>query len=208
MGVWWNGLTTVQQIFAGAAIPATVILILQTILMLFGLGQNEDFDTGADAHGDVNVDTDGDAPSGYPQDVLGLRIFTIRGIIAFFSIGGWCGIFFVDIGASEVLAVLGAVLAGSIAALLIALFMKMAYKLQEEGNIQIKNAVGKDASVYLTIPASMERTGKVTLELQGRHVELEALTKSENPIRTGKQVKVTEIINNNTLLVEEIAIKE
>ena len=38
MIAWWNDLSIVQQVFYLIAIPSTVILLIQTILLLFGFG--------------------------------------------------------------------------------------------------------------------------------------------------------------------------
>lgn len=215
MGDWWANLTLVQQILAFAAIPATVILILQTIFLLFGLGHGGGSDTDSDADCDADCDGDCDGGCGGSTDyddsgdisdgIAGLRLFTIRGIVAFFAVGGWFGILLVDLGASTLLAVLGTVVVGTIATVLVALVMKWAMKLQDNGNLSIETAIGKSATVYLTIPANAERTGKVSIELQGRLTELEALTKETEPIRTGQLVQVVDVINGNTLLVEELS---
>ena len=215
MGVWWEALSTLGRIFAAAAIPATVILILQTVMLLFGLGLG-----GGDSADDVDVDGDtGDADTGgdyaFESDtaqgesveaIAGLRLFTVRGIISFFAIGGWCGVFLKDVGAPDIWAILGAVIAGCFATWLMALFMKMAMKLQSSGNILLENARGKEAMVYLTIPGNMERTGKITMELQGRFVEIDAFTKRSEQIRTGQRVKVVDVINGTTVLVEELSL--
>ena len=204
MGAWWEGLEIIQKILAGAAIPATVILLLQTVLLLFGIGNDQD----ADADGDVDLDgdgvPDGDSDGSSVSDgVDGLRLFTVRGMIAFFAIGGWTGVVLTDIGANELVTILGALIAGSVATYLVALFMKMAFKLQDKGNIMIENAIGKGATVYLTIPANAERTGKITMDLQGRFVELDACTNSEEPLKTGLNVKVVDVVNETTVLVEK-----
>lgn len=206
IGAWWEALTGLQQIFAIAAIPATVILILQTILSLFGLGHGADGDASdvdaadADVDADVDADTDVDDLS----DIDGLRLLTVRGIIAFFAVGGWFGVVLVDVGVNTPLSIVGAVVVGCLAALLIALFFKWISKLQSNGNMDVKNAIGKQATVYLTIPASGTSTGKVTMELQERYVELEAKTKQDSPIKTGSTVKIIDVIDGGTVLVETL----
>ena len=45
---WWNALSTIQQVFYILAIPSTIILVLQTILLLFGIGGDHDADISAD----------------------------------------------------------------------------------------------------------------------------------------------------------------
>ncbi len=210
IGAWWEALTGLQQVFAIAAIPATVILILQTILSLLGLGHGGDADADTDVDADVDVDADtdvdadGDADTGAEDlsDVDGLRLLTVRGIIAFFAVGGWLGVVLVDVGVNTAFAIVGAVLGGCLAAFLIALFFKLIYKLQSNGNIDVKNAIGKQATVYLTIPASGTSTGKITMELQDRYVELEAKTKQDSPIKTGSTVKIVDVIDGGTVLVE------
>ena len=49
---WWNSLELTQQIFACIAIPSTLILLIQTILLLIGIGNGSD----ADPDGDVSTD--------------------------------------------------------------------------------------------------------------------------------------------------------
>ena len=57
---WWNGLTDLQRIFALVGIPATLVLVVQTILLLFGLG------AGHEDGCDCGCDLDGD---GIPDDL-------------------------------------------------------------------------------------------------------------------------------------------
>ena len=45
---WWNALSTIQQVFYIIAIPSTIILVLQVVLLLFGVGGNHDADASAD----------------------------------------------------------------------------------------------------------------------------------------------------------------
>ena len=56
MLAWWESLSSFSQVLAAMAIPATLILLIQTVLMLIGIGS----DGGADVDGDVDVDTDVD----------------------------------------------------------------------------------------------------------------------------------------------------
>ena len=39
---WWNSLSTLAQIFACIAVPATLVLIIQTVLMFIGFGDDAD----------------------------------------------------------------------------------------------------------------------------------------------------------------------
>jgi hypothetical protein len=81
---WWNNLDLIQQIFAIFAVPATVILLIQTVLLLLGMG-------GEDG-GDMPDAVEDEAPDLAESSDAGLRIFTVRGLVAFFAVGGWVGI--------------------------------------------------------------------------------------------------------------------
>ena len=63
---WWAGLTLLQQSFAAVAIPATVLLLLQTVLLLFGLG-GHDADHGECDH-DFDHDLDHDLDHDFDHD--------------------------------------------------------------------------------------------------------------------------------------------
>ncbi|MEA4890876.1 MAG: hypothetical protein VB070_15575 [Clostridiaceae bacterium] len=201
MTAWWNSLNLTQQIFALFAVPATVILIIQTLLLLFGLGGHHDGDYAGDAHlGDVHELQDHpDAITGHelqdhPDAITvhdpGLRLFTVRGLVAFFAVGGWVGIALIDLQITPVPAAFLAMLAGLLALIAVAWLLRLMLKLQSSGNQDIRNAVGCTGVVYLHIPGAFKGTGKVTLILQEQSVELDALTENPEGIATGRQIKV------------------
>lgn len=244
--LWWDSFSYIQQIFLCVAIPATVILVLQTIFLLFGLGFGHEGDHGEDfgsADGDFNydeptisytesIDTDGTdvIDSAYEVDsvddlpdldtdhdtdmhdgahhVTGVRILTVRGMVAFFAVGGWSGVVALELNASVVLSAVIAVIAGLLALFLVGIVIRWALKLQEQGNINIANAVHKTGEVYLTIPASCTGKGKVNIVLQERYVELEAMTNESEPIKTGESVVVIGRLDQNVLLVEPINFRQ
>lgn len=55
MIAWWNNMDLVGQIFALIAIPSTLVLLVQTLLVLFG-GES-DMDDGIDLNGNGQIDT-------------------------------------------------------------------------------------------------------------------------------------------------------
>ena len=225
---WWESLTLLQQIFTCMAVPATLILIIQSILLLFGIGFggsdgdagdiSSDFDSDIDtdismadigdidgstqfdvnAASDFNPDTSG----GDINDTSGLSLFTIRGIVAFFSVGGWTGLVLSKYTSSYI-AIPIAFIAGTAALVGIALLFKYAMRFQDKGNIDIKNAIGKVGSVYLTIPANKTGKGKINVMVQERFVELDAVTDNNQPILTGSIIEVTGIIDQQTVLVNK-----
>lgn len=240
---WWNSLSFLQQCFAILAVPSTVILFMQTLLLLFGIGGHgadhgegdHDFDHDADADHDFGHDFDHSLDHGFDHDMAdhdvgghavdhifdhshdvhaahhdgahhgsGLRLFTLRGIVAMFAVGGWLGIAMCDVGVSSPLSVIIA-LAGGFAALLIAaLVIAYSLKMQESGNINVRNAIAHNATVYIPIPAGRGGTGKVTMILQERFVELDAITDDSRPIPTGTQVQVMSVTPAGELIVRPL----
>jgi len=202
--IWWNSLGLIGQIMAGAAIPMTVIMLLQLVLMIIGIGFGGDADTDADdADVEANYDT---APSEASNsgNTSVFRIFTIRGIVAFFAIGGWAGLAALTAGLHPFWALQVSLFAGVCALLLAAIAIKLALKMQTSGNINIKNAMSKEADVYIRIPSKRSDTGKVTMLLQERFVELDAVTDSDVDLMPNSKVKVVAITDGDCLVVSPL----
>ena len=233
---WWAALGLLGQIMACAAIPMTLIMILQLILLLVGGGLGDgadtdfdsDFDTELDMDFDADFEVDGDGVdfdgsdfdySGVGHDIndcqdpthdhsggsgSDLRLFTIRGIVAFFAIGGWAGLAAVAGDVPGFWAVQIALFAGAAAMLFAAYSIKFMVKMQSDGTIRIKNALGSMATVYMNIPPSRENTGKVNLLIQDRFVEIEAVTDSKETIRVNTEVKVVGLTDSSVLIVTPV----
>ena len=204
---WWNGMQLIQQVFAVIAIPATVVLLIQTIMLLFGLGGHDtdtagglhDMDAGhtagvAGVFGHDVVDTHGTEGHEIHDSTAdaGLRMLTIRGLVAFFAVGGWAGVAMIDIGMHPALASVIALAAGLGALVLVAWIIKLMMSLQSSGNLDIRNAVGLVGDVYLRIPGNLQGSGKITIVLQGRSTELDAITDDPAGISTGSQARVVD----------------
>ena len=195
---WWLSLDLIQQIFALIAIPSTLILLIQTVLLLIGLGDDGEADSGAlDADGDIDG---ADASSGD-----GLALFSIRGIVSMLAVMGWSGMALLDTALSDVVSIIIAVALGVGMLFLMAYIMKWVSKLQSSGNIDVGNAIGKVAQVYLTIPPSGEGSGKINITIQDKYCEFNAITTVSNRIKTGAYVRVVAVDEIGMLVVEPIA---
>ncbi len=211
MAEWWNALTLLQQIFLCAAVPFTLVLIVQTILTFIGLGGHEgDGDSGdsfdvhdADSH-DIGGHADhADGHTDEPGEAVGgFRFFTVRGIVAFFCIFGWTGFVLCDSALSVAMILLISFVAGLLAMLLIGLMFFAVKRMQDSGNIRYSNAIGQGAQVYIPIPASRMGSGKVMVTIQERLVEAEAITDEERKLATGETVQVVGSVGN-TLIVKK-----
>lgn len=208
MSNWWDSLSLVSQIFALIAIPTTGVLFIQTVLMLIGIGM----DSGADFDGDIDVDGDLDTDGVFgdgevdadidPTGLDSLRVFTVRGIIAFLVVFGWTG-FVLDRASVNIGIVIPvAAIAGFVMMYILAVLMRAVMKLRNDGNLDNKNALGTSGRVYLTIPAERKGEGKVNVLLQGCYVEREAVTDENEPIPTGAEIVVVGVSGQTTLVVK------
>lgn len=160
-----------------------------------------DHDFDHDAGGHEGVFGENEAPQVHHAD-SGLRLFSVRGVIAFFAVAGWTGLAISRSGASLPLSIGAAVVAGFAVMLLLAVAMVYFYRLQTSGNMDLRNTVGQSGTVYLTIPPARREQGKVNLMVQGQYTELSAVTDDPEPLITGTQVTVVGVSGANTLVVK------
>ena len=216
MAAWWESLSVLQRVFAFAAIPSTVVLFLQTILLVIGLaGHGADGHDGHDGgHSDSHDLHHGDGHDSGEHDHdhdhddhdyhdAGLRIFTLRGLIAFFSIFGWTGLVCAASGAPAGATIAVATIAGFAAMIVIAWILKSMLKLQSNGATDLVNAVGKTGTVYMRVPPSRNEKGKINVLVQEQLIEADAVTDDEAEIPFGKEVVVLGITTPGTLLVSK-----
>ena len=138
----WNDWTTLQQIYFCIALLFSAVLLVQLILMIIGIGS--DSGEGVDLNGDGNPDVTVDGDSG--------PLFTVKGLISFFAIGGWVGFAIGDGSLKTGWVILISVASGLVALVAVGFALRAMAKLQTNGVMDINNAVGKVAEVYLTIP--------------------------------------------------------
>ena len=196
MNTWWSSLTDLQRIFAFIGIPATLVLVVQTVLLLFGISGGHD----------DSCDLDGD---GIPDDLEsghddGLTLFSVRGIVSMFCVAGWSGIVFVDFGMGTFETIILSAICGVAALFGIAYLMKAVLKLQSNGNIELGTAVGKTGQVYIPIPPKGMGRGKINITVQDRFIEVDAITASEDTLKTGEAVRVISTDENGLVMVERV----
>lgn len=167
MAEWFNNLTVMEQIYFWLGIVATVLLIIQIVMLCF-----TSFGGDIDIDGDGDIDVDSDS---------GVSIFTVKSITAFFAVGCWAGLLTCALVADNLqwVSIIVALVAGAIAFAVVALLMRAMLKLQSNGTLEPEMLVGKRATVYVSIPAGRSGRGKVTLNAQGKFMELDAVTDGE-----------------------------
>jgi len=193
--MWWESLTSFQQILFVIAVSSTAVMLIFLVLMLIGV-DGADFD-GVDTP-DLDVDFLNDEPL---SGIGGLRILTLKGILAFLSIGAWTAYLFADVLGPIFASLIGVVL-GFVAAYLQALAYRAMMKLESSGNIDYNNAVGKTGTVYMRVPKLKSGKGKITLVIQERYAEIDAVTEEEEDILPKTSIVVIGLIDPTTLIIK------
>ncbi len=189
MSTWWQDMLLFEKINWAIAIPFTVLFLIQIVLTFFG----GDFD---------EVEADGDADAAIEGDSgIDFQFLSLKNLIAFFTIYGWTGIVCIDAGLGVGLSTVISFFAGLLMMTIMASIVFFMAKLTDDGSLNVNNAIGKTCSVYLTIPAKREGLGKVQIQVQGMQT-LDAMTDANEAIKTGGIVEVTNVINNEILLVK------
>lgn len=184
MTAWWNSLNNPAQIFWVIAIASSIIQIIMFATSFIG-GHDFDHSSGSDI---------GDS-------VEGVKLVSVRAIIAFFVGFGWTGGLMLGRGASMVPTLAASLGVGVIFMMVIFLIMRMMMSLRSDGTLDFQNAVGLTGHVYVTIPASRSGQGQVEILLQGRLTTVQAVTKADHPLTQSTPVTVTAVENGNLLVV-------
>ncbi len=180
---WLKSLSGLEIAYFIVACIGTLALLIQIILMIVGAGGDGDLDldTDADADGDLDSHTD-----------TGVSLFTLKGLTAFFAIGGWTGMLMLSYDIHVGITVAVSVVAGLAAYFVVWGLIRLMLKLQEDGTLDYASAVGKEATVYVSIPANRGGRGKITLVLQGRYTELDAVTDESERIPVDSAVEIVD----------------
>ena len=181
---WWTTLSLAKQVFYGIALIAAIVVIIMGVLAMIGIGH----DVQLDAH-----DADG-----------GGSLFSLKPITGFLFAFGWAGGASIGAGCSLLVACLLALLAGLIVMFAIAGLLRASQRLKVDGTIKKEDAIGKIATVYVTIPPAPESGGQIIVPLDGRTITLGAIQTGSTPLHADAKVKVIELIDPGTARVEAI----
>ena len=178
------------KVYIACAVAGGAVLIGQTGLNLFGLGD------GADVDADMDVD-DMDA-GGDGLSFLSIR--TLASFLTFFGLVGWGG---TNSGWPTWVTILVAFAAGASVMIFVAWVLRFFHKMASTGNLDPKTAVGSTARVYLKIPGERSGKGKVTVQVQGRSLEFEAVTAGPE-LPTGAACKIVAMRDAATFDVQAL----
>ena len=151
MTEWFDALSGLQQTLFAIALFSTLVFAIQVVFTLFGIGE-----VGETEFGDL---------------------FTIRNGVSFLMGFSWGGLMAYDWGLRHIFFVM--VVGLALGALFVAInmgFFALMSLLKHEGNVRIKNSIGRLGIVSLAVPASRTGVGKVSVSVQDRLLEFHAVT--------------------------------
>ena len=180
-----------DTLFLLCALGGGTILVLQTGLMLIGIGDT-----------DLDVDDTDTVLSGDEANIF-FKVLSLKTVVAFFTFFGLTGKWGQANEMTTSNTLLIAVGAGLASVFLVYYMMKGLKSLQSSGTLNLENAVGHTAEVYLRIPPAGDGAGKVSLVVQGRSVEC-AATSVGPEIPTGARVQVTRTLASKSVEVAPV----
>ncbi len=204
------------MVYAICAAIGGTILICQFVMTLVGLGHGHGDLGGGDVHFDVGHDASvGDAHAGHDAhghdgqaDHVGSNwlfgVITFRTVVAALAFFGLAGLAGAQVEWPPARTLLVAVASGAAAMFVVHWTLQGLHRLQADGTVRIDSAVGRTGSVYLRVPGNRAGAGKVTISVQGRSMEFQAMT-SQAAIPTGNRVVVTGVLDRETVEVEPVA---
>jgi len=196
---WWAGLSLFSKIIWGITITSSAIFVIQTILTFIGADMGGDMDINTDFNTDVDMSgVDAEVGTG------GMNLYTFRNFVNFFLGFGWSSILLQKSIESKGLLLFLSILVGVVLVAIVMYIFKWLNSMQQSGNINVfTSAVGCTGTVYLTIPGERSGEGKVQITINNSVREYNALTDGD-ALATGTPIKVSEVINQSTLLVEPL----
>lgn len=243
---WWDGLTILLKVLYCIAFPSTMLLILQTLLAMFGMhnGGHDISDTsGLDMHTDIGghdlnithigghdilghhgFDIHHDISGGHQDitvhhDISGhhnadfhdhsyndyvtdtsMHFFTLQTIEAFLTVSSWSSIVLVGADVPKVVALTVGSLLGIVTMALVAKMVQLSMKLSENGTVDLRNAIGESATVYIPCPPKNQGMGKITMTLQGQMMELGAFNEGDELLKTGTKVVVVDVRGDDVIV--------
>ena len=215
MAEWWATLSVAMKVLWGITLAASLIFIIQSVLTFIGADADSTgldgggFDAGSsDISGGLDSADGGMDASVHSADGTatgGSNLYTFRNLINFLLGFGWSVILLREsIKPTAVLIFVSVLIGVGLVAAVMYMF-RLLSKMQQSGTINVyTQAVGCQGSTYLRIPGNRMGEGKVQITINGAVREYDAQTEGDT-IPTGTPIKVVEVINEGTLLVETLA---
>ena len=198
---WFDSLTTLQMVFTVLATVSGLFFIIQVIAMMIGGFGDTDLDMDVDA--DIDMDMDADAGAIHADSTADFHWISVQGITAFFMMFGLVGLMLnKGHGMGSAVSIGIGVGAGVITNFIVAKIFQAFRSLQSSGTMNLKNAIGQEGNVYLTI--RKDQPGKVQVAVQEHLKVFDAVSADGNDIPTDTRIVVMRVVKGNTMVVKKI----
>ena len=184
---WWDALSLVKSVFYGIGIAAGGVALILALLSFIGLEHHDAVD-GA-------TDFDGSGGGG---------LFSIKPLTGFFLGLGWGGGLAMDAGLPGFVALLCGLAAGVALMASVIVMFRAILSMKSDGTVRIADTVGAVGTVYVTVPPTRAPGGQVTVTFNGRQETYAALQAGAVPLTGGAKVRVRELVDAHTVLVEPL----
>jgi hypothetical protein len=185
-----------EKVYLGCAIVGGTVMVCQFVMTLLGLSDHGDMAIDHDVPHDFGHEAGHEHDQGWFVGILSFRALVAA--ITFFGLGGMIAT--VRSPQDPLQSFWIAAAFGVAAMMLVAWIMRGLSRLRADGTVRVDRAVGATGTVYLPVPGERAGTGKVTLTVQGRTVELAAVTEG-SALATGAKVVAVAVVNPGTVEV-------
>ena len=185
-----------ETLYLICAVFGATIMVVQFLLQLVGVGEFDHHDASMNLETGSSIDADGHE-HGRGEFFKFLSLRTMVSGTAFFGITGLLG---ESIALAPIFVFLLAAAVGLAAMVIVAWLMSILAGLHSEGNLDVRGAMGRIGTVYLSIPKEKNGQGKVTVSVQERSLEFDAVT-NDRELKTGESVLVIDVVDDHTLEV-------
>ena len=184
----WSGLPAAQQVFFGIGLLAGVVSLILGVMAAVGL-----------EHHDVV-----DLPESIGWDSGGGGILSVKPLTGFLLGFGWAGGIALGSGLGILAAIAIAVGSGLLVMGLVVALLRLILGMRSDGTARISDTLHESGTVYVSLLPSRQPGGQVTVHFRGRQETFQALNTSNRPIPSGERVRVVEVLDSQTVLVEPL----
>ncbi len=208
---WWQDLTTINQWLYASALFFTLLFLWQLIAAFSGLSADHEVAGGhdLDAGHDLDMHPDGmdavahhagEAAADIHESLLAFKLFSVRSVMAFFTMFSWAAALYLDNGSGLPIAALLGVVWGLGGLLGVALVFHFMRKMAETGTRRLSTCVGAVGTVYLQIPP--DGLGEVRVPVSGVISLVKARGQAGGaPLAPGTPVKIVRVLAANMVEV-------
>ncbi|MDR2862511.1 MAG: hypothetical protein LBV54_01345 [Puniceicoccales bacterium] len=192
LSLWWHAHDAAGQIFIGIGAVAGVVTLILLALTMMGLDHGGIADTlEIDVASDADVQADG-------------SLFSTRSITGFFLGFGGIGAIVHERTHDTLLASFAGSVSGVLLLYVIYVIGKSLLRLQSDGTVDFKQAVGSIGTVYITVPPGRGSGGQAQIVFQNHHEVVNVISDSAAALPAGANIRVKEYISQNLFLVEAL----